>query len=184
MFQEALHDIVARLARARTQGLLEQFALIGGLAVSVWAEPRATRDLDFAVALQAGSPQLLADFLHGTYRAGEPGDPLRGVITASSGMDERTIPVQLIFLPRSLSAVVFERMHDVTVLGGVVPVVAWEPLVLLKLYAGGPRDLLDAKQICATQAPDAGALAFVATLAKRAGLSEEWDQFQHRIVTP
>ena len=184
MFQEALHDIVARLARARTQGLLEQFALIGGLAVSVWAEPRATRDLDFAVALQAGSPQSLADVLHGTYRAGDPDDPLRGVITASSGMADRMIPVQLIFLPRSLSRVVFERIHDVNVLGCVVPVVAWEPLVLLKLYAGGPRDLLDAKQICATQAPDTSALASVATLAKRAGLSEEWDQFRRRMATP
>jgi hypothetical protein len=184
MFQEALHDIVSRLVAARTQGLLEQFALIGGLAVSVWAEPRATRDLDFAVALQAGSPQSLADFLHGTYRAGDPGDPLRGVITASSGMDERTIPVQLIFLPRSLSTVVFERMHDVKVLDCVVPVVGWEPLVLLKLYAGGPRDLLDAKQIYAAQSPGAAAMAAVTALAKRAGLSEEWDQFRRRLATP
>ncbi|ULA63388.1 MAG: hypothetical protein LZF86_110083 [Nitrospira sp.] len=184
MFQEALHDIVERLAKARTQGLLEQFALIGGLAVSVWAEPRATRDIDFAVALQAGSPQSLAEVLRGTYRAGDLGDPLLGVITASSGMRERTIPVQLIFLPRRLSAVVFERMQEVTVLGCVVPVVAWESLVLLKLYAGGPRDVLDAKQICAAQAPDAGALTAVATLANRAGLSEEWEQFRFRIVTP
>lgn len=182
MFHEALHEIVTRLAKARTQGLVERFALIGGLAVSIWAEPRATHDLDFAVALQAGSPQSLAAFLHGTYRAGEPGDPLLGVITACSGMDEKAIPVQLIFLPRVLSMVAFERMREVSVLACTVPVVAWESLVLLKLYAGGPRDLLDAKQIYMAQSPDAAARAMVAALAERAGLMEEWEQFRIQMV--
>jgi hypothetical protein len=42
MFHEALHEIVARLTKARAQGLVDRFALISGLAVSVWAEPRVT----------------------------------------------------------------------------------------------------------------------------------------------
>jgi hypothetical protein len=97
-------------------------------------------------------------------------------------MDEKAIPVQLIFLPRVLSMVAFERMREVSVLACTVPVVAWESLVLLKLYAGGPRDLLDAKQIYMAQSPDAAARAMVAVLAERAGLMEEWEQFRIQMV--
>ena len=180
MFQESLDDIVPRLEEARSLGLLEHYALIGGLAVSFWAEPRATQDLDFAVAVGRRSPHSLATFLHGTYRPGEPDDPLQGVVLTSGGKDEHAVPVQLVFLPRLLSDLVLEEIHTAMLLGCSVPVVAWERLVLLKLYAGGPRDLLDAKQILDTQSPNAAALAALDALAQRADLTDEWEQFLRR----
>ena len=44
--EAALRRIADDLTRARVS-----FALVGGLAVSAWTEPRFTRDADFAVAL-------------------------------------------------------------------------------------------------------------------------------------
>ena len=46
LLQEALAQILGALAEERAPG-----ALLGGLAVSVWTEPRFTRDVDLAVAV-------------------------------------------------------------------------------------------------------------------------------------
>ena len=54
MFQEALTEILSRLEAAHNRRLLHAYALIGGFAVSAWGVPRATHDIDFAVAI--GSP--------------------------------------------------------------------------------------------------------------------------------
>lgn len=77
MFQEALTEILSRLETARNRGLLQAYALIGGFAVSAWGVPRATQDIDFAVAIGSANPQALATFLGGRFEAGEPDDPLR-----------------------------------------------------------------------------------------------------------
>ena len=60
MFAQALTEIVRRLEDARTHHLLDQYALIGGLAVAAWGVPRATHDLDFALALGSADPAALS----------------------------------------------------------------------------------------------------------------------------
>lgn len=45
---EALDQILAQLKELRVQS-----ALLGGLAISAWTEPRFTRDIDLAVAVRA-----------------------------------------------------------------------------------------------------------------------------------
>ena len=62
MFQEALADILSRLETARTRGLLRTYALIDGLAVRPGV-PRATQDIDFAVATGPAGPRALAAFV-------------------------------------------------------------------------------------------------------------------------
>ena len=62
MFQEALTGILSRLEAAHNRRLLHAYALIGGFAVSAWRVPRATHDIDFAVAIGAADPQALAIF--------------------------------------------------------------------------------------------------------------------------
>lgn len=180
MFPEGLSKIITCLDEARAQGLLQDYALIGGLAVSIWGEPRATRDLDFAVAIGSGSPQSLAAFLEGSYRPSEPDDPLRGVVSAFVQVGREPIPVQLVFLPEEFSEMVFDGVERVPLMGCAVPVVAWDKLVLLKLYAGGPQDLLDAKQIVEARCPSREVLATVAALAGKVGLAEEWARLVRR----
>jgi hypothetical protein len=62
---EALAQIVSRLEEQGARA-----ALLGGLAVSAWTEPRFTRDVDLAVAVQTDSEaeRLVHQLVHGGYR--------------------------------------------------------------------------------------------------------------------
>lgn len=181
MFQEALAQIVTRLEEARTRGLVTAYALIGGHAVSAWGVPRGTRDLDFAIAVGSTEPSALAAFVGGSYQAGETDDPLRGVIRAFAGLEGERIPVQLIILPADLTAMILKNIEVLTLMGCRVRAVNWQALIVLKLYAGGPHDLLDAEQIMAVQHPTPQQLTALEEMAEQVGLSKDWKLFLKRI---
>ncbi|MDK2745042.1 MAG: hypothetical protein NDI90_19260 [Nitrospira sp. BO4] len=63
------------------------------------------------------------------------------------------MPIQLIVLPSKMAALAFKNIERLDTLGCSVPVVNWKSLVLLKLFAGGPIDLLDANNIVAVRKP-------------------------------
>jgi len=63
--------------------------------------------------------------------------------------------VQLIVLRPKWAQVAFAGVETFKVLGSVVPVVNWQTLVLMKLYAGGPIDLQDVRNIVAMRNPEA-----------------------------
>lgn len=153
MFQEALIQSLTQLEAAKSRGYLRDFALIGGFAVAAWGVPRATHDLDFAVAIGSADPQAAAAFLGGQYDAGDPDDPLQGVIHLSIGPDHASVPLQLVVFPPSLAEMIFRHVESLTVMERIVPVVCWQVLILLKLYAGGPQDRLDAQQILKARQP-------------------------------
>ena len=174
MFEEALSHVVARLETARSQGLLGGYALIGGFAVAAWGVPRATQDIDFAVATGTKEPHALAAFMDGHYDSGDPDDPLRGVIRGTVTVGSASVPLQLVFLHPAFTEAVFRHVETLSVSGCTVPVVTWSMLVLLKLYAGGPQDLLDARQILNVKQPSMAELQEIAKLAGTLGILEEW----------
>ena len=180
MFQQALATILARLDTARTRGLVQGYALIGGFAVSAWGMPRATQDVDFAVAIGNTDPQALAAFLGGRYETGGPDDPLQGFMHASIDVDSIAVPLQLVFFAPRFTEVIFRHVERLSVMGQFVPVVSWQILVLLKLYAGGPQDQLDAGQILKVRQPQPDALRQMAELAESLDLLEEWTTFLKR----
>ena len=49
MLLQKLNQALDLLAALRTDGRIDGFALIGGLAVSAWSPPRATMDVDLLV---------------------------------------------------------------------------------------------------------------------------------------
>lgn len=173
MFEQALADILRRLDQARERKLLQGYALVGGFAVSVWGTPRATQDIDLAVALGAADPNQLASHLKAGYQPGDPDDPLRGVFRLEVHVGERMVPVQLIVLQPKWTEAIFQRVETVRVLGSPVPVVNWQALVLLKLYAGGPVDLQDARDILAVRQPSARERDDLSAQAQALGLAEE-----------
>jgi hypothetical protein len=177
VFSQALAEIVRRLDHATREGLLRGYGLIGGFAVSVWGVPRATHDIDFAIVPAEIEPDIVASRLKGTYSPGSADDPLAGVIHALVAIEGRTIPIQLIFLPARWSPLILEHVNKVTVLGCSVPVVSWSLLLLLKLYAGGPKDLLDAHELFTVHQPNADEVAGLESLAKSLTLSAELQSF-------
>lgn len=174
MFAQALTEIVRCLDDARAHHLLDRYALIGGFAVAAWGVPRATHDLDFALALGEADPAALSRHLDAEFQPGDADDPLRGVFQTTTTMEGVSIPIQLIVLPAVWNAIIFRGVETLSVLGCAVPVVSWQSLMLLKLYAGGPQDLLDARQILAARQPTSAERQAVSALADQVGLSAAW----------
>ena len=174
MFQQALTDVLSRLETARAHGLLEAFALIGGFAVSAWGVPRATQDIDFGIAIGSANPQALATFLGGRFEPGEPDDPLKGVLHTSIQVGSVSVPLRLILFPSSLTEIAFRRVETLSVMDQVVPVVSWQVLVLLKLYAGGPQDTLDAHHILQVRHPQSDDLEHIRKMAESLGILKDW----------
>lgn len=183
MFQEALTQIVRKLEDAQKGGLLRGYGLIGGLALAASGVMRATEDIDFAVAVGAGAMPKLASALGGQYRAGGEDDPLMGVINASVAAGASTIPVQLVLLPQRWNEVLVNQVSVVPVYGCAVPVVSWQALILLKLYAGGPQDLIDAQEVWAVRQPDTQAVREIESLAGTLGVSGEFKAFIQRMAS-
>jgi len=153
VFSEILGQIITRLGQARKDGLLQAYALIGGFAVSAWGVSRATQDIDLAVVLGTSDPRALAAHFSATYEAGDADDLLQGVFHLTVEYKGQGVPVQLIVLRPKWTDVVFKGIETLKVLGCEVPVVNWQALVLMKLYAGGPVDVQDARSIMAVRNP-------------------------------
>jgi len=174
VFQEALGTILSRLETAQNLGLLRGYALIDGFAVSAWGVPRATQDFDFAIAIGQADAQALATFLGAQYNTGGPDDPLQGVIHVPVEVEGQSIPLQLVIFPSVFTELAFRHVESLSVLGRIVPVVSWQILILLKLYAGGPQDRLDARQILKVRQSRQDDLKGIAEMAESVGLLNEW----------
>jgi hypothetical protein len=183
VFQEALTQIVQKLEDAKKGGLLRGYGLIGGLALAAGGVTRATEDIDFAVAAGSGDMPKLASALGGQYWPGGGDDPLLGVVNASVATGASTIPVQLILLPQRWNEVLVNQVSVVPLYGCAVPVVSWQALVLLKLYAGGPQDLVDAQDLWAVRQPDAESIRDMESLADTLGVPGEFKAFIQRIAS-
>lgn len=139
-------------AAARVIGHLEgrgvAAALIGGLALGAHGIARATLDADLLVAdpvvLDAGfwatMENLGAPEIHG----GD--DPLLGVVRFAAGEE----PVDVIVGRGAWIVSVLQRRIRIDVGGHSLPLVDGADLVLLKLFAAGPQDLIEAKSLLAT----------------------------------
>lgn len=184
MFVQALTEILRRLDDAHTHHLLDRYALIGGFAVAAWGVPRATHDLEFALALGGGDPVAMFRHLGVEYQAGDADDPLCGVFLLTVTIEDVAIPVQLIVLPSVWNTVIFRGITTLSVFGCAVPVVSWQSLILLKLYAGGPQDLLDARQVLAVCQPGQVDMQTISLLADQLGLSAEWQALTPLLILP
>ncbi|MGD9852884.1 MAG: hypothetical protein AB7T38_16660 [Nitrospirales bacterium] len=174
VFPQALTTVLARLETDRLQGLVEAFTLIGGFAVSAWGVPRATQDIDFAIAIGSANPHALAAFLEGRFEPGEPDDPLNGVLHASIQVGSASVSLQAILFPSFLTEITFRHVDTLSIMDQLVPVVTWQMLILLKLYVGGPQDRLDAQQILQVRNPKPDDLQEIGSMAKSLGVLEDW----------
>ena len=120
-------------------------AMIGGAALAVHGVARATLDIDlltddprvldpeFWTAMPADPPPEI--------RRGDASDPLAGVIRCNAAGD----PVDLLVGRGRFISEVVARRGFIDAGGFRIPVVDAPDLILLKLSAGGPQDLLDVR---------------------------------------
>ena len=127
----------------RTQGM--QGAIIGGVAMALHGIARATADLDVLVTaagvLDARFWQPLGPEVDVQVRKGDASDPLAGLVRCVS----RGAVVDVVVGGGDWMRAIVERATPRELAGEVLPVVDAADLILLKLYAGGPQDLLDVR---------------------------------------
>lgn len=144
-------------------------ALIGASALAARGVARSTYDIDLLTtdgrALEPGLwESLSADGFRVDIRRGDADDPLGGVVRLETA-SERPVDVILGKLAWQQRAVARAE-----IIAGGPPVVLARDLVLLKLYAGGPQDLWDVRELL--RQPESAQLADAVT-ADLAALSPE-----------
>jgi hypothetical protein len=129
-------------------------ALIGGAALGAHGVARATLDTDILVAdsatLEAAFWDGLEDLGPIEIRRGDADDPLVGVVRFASLQD----PLDVIIGPPPWTSRILSRRIRLEIGDASLPLVDRPDLVLLKLYAGGPQDLLDVRLLLAADAGD------------------------------
>lgn len=121
-------------------------AIIGAAAMSAHGVSRATADVDLLISdlryLTPESWTAVAVTSTVDVRRGDDDDPLAGVVrfTRRGELDVDVVVARRVWQHECLL-----RATDATVEG--IPVVSLADLILLKLYAGGPQDAWDVRQI-------------------------------------
>jgi hypothetical protein len=127
--------------------------VIGGLAVSVWGEPRVTRDVDLKVLIQREDAQLLVDVLLPDYSPLHP-DPL-GALRRQAVLfvkDHAGTRLDLLLAETAFDAKAMDRACLVAMPGGrSVRVCSPEDLLVYKLISTRARDHEDARGIVRRQ---------------------------------
>lgn len=124
-------------------------ALVGGMALAAYGVARATLDADVLVVttdiLESASWKDLEQVgAKVDVRRGDADDPFRAVIRITrSGYSPVDVLVGRFVWQREI----VERATRVTLQDFELPVATAADLVLLKLFAGGPQDLVDAQRL-------------------------------------
>ncbi|WP_447971374.1 hypothetical protein [Nitrospira sp. M1] len=182
MFEKALTHIAHRLDEAKYQGLLTEYVLIGGFAVSAWGIPRASHAVEFALALGAASPTAFSQYLNTEFHVENQDDPTRGIYQLEYSTNELNIPIQLSLLPSQWTRIIVDDAVELSILECTIPVISWQVLILLKLHDGESQDLLDAQQIFRARHPSQEDLNSIATLASHVKLSSAWQNFTEHLA--
>jgi len=146
-----LPEVAKVLNSLKKEGLIRSYALIGGMALAARGFPRATKDLDFLINTQEDLfkkkiPLRLHKFgyvvkLH----KGDFGDPIKAIIRI---LDKDLTPlVDLILANWKWQVEMINAAEKLSFKGIPIPILEAEDLVVLKLKAGGLRDLLDAEEL-------------------------------------
>jgi hypothetical protein len=148
---QKLNQALDVLTALRTDGRISGFTLIGGLAVSAWSPPRATMDVDFLVLVESGNLNHLVKALNDAgmnseLRCGGVDDPVPYLIRADY--------LDIIVATKKYEAETIEQSIALNIAGREIPVASPEYLIILKLKAGGPRDLLDIQELLTSNLVD------------------------------
>lgn len=163
---ESLKEIALIMNRLPDRGTIEGYVLIGGLSVSVWGQPRGTRDIDLLVSLEATEkiPALITVLKNDGFTAelckGSITDPVPYLVRAH----KKDVPIDIIIATRKMEDEAVANAVDIDFKGVKIPVISPEYLIIMKLKAGGPMDLLDVKELLLSKKLN---MESITSLAKR-----------------
>ena len=149
MNKSGLFEVFERLeAGARESGV--KIVLMGGLAVSIYAAPRATFDIDGIIDLDEGS---LEKFLDSVGKRGFKWDDtmpikrIKGLPFITLLYPDKKIYIDLFLAKSGIHRSALKRSRSVKVEDVILHVISPEDLILIKLLSDRPRDTEDVRQI-------------------------------------
>lgn len=154
---EVLRDVVARL-----EGAGIRYMLTGSVAMSVYAEPRMTRDIDIVVELAAHDARRVAELFSPDYYVSD--EAVRAAISARSLFNlfslSRLVKVDLIVRKDDeFQRHAFTRRQRHELAGNATWVINKEDLILSKLVWAAPTEsafqLRDVRKLLASGADQA-----------------------------
>jgi hypothetical protein len=123
------------------------YAVIGAMAASIHGVLRASMDADAVLSVTTQElgkleQRFKAAGFSTDLRRGDVGDPIAAVLELSDSFRNR---VDLLVGLRGLEAEAFQRAIEVNFQGAKLRVVDVEDFIAMKVFAGGPQDLADAR---------------------------------------
>lgn len=176
-FAAALRSLSRLFQRTATGGVTEvRFALIGGLAVSAWGQVRATQDIDVLADSTPSPVQALAVRKNLAalweakgcvieWRSGMADDPIPLLLRLTLP-PPNTMTVDVLWAWRPWQQEAVKRASVVRIARASIPLLHPEDLILMKLQAGGPQDLLDVESILSANPPELDRQRLVQTAGK------------------
>jgi hypothetical protein len=165
-FEQALGTLQKHLLDASGDLKISiRFALIGGLAVSAWGVVRATADIDLLAhsdpspLRNTGLRDRMKRFLEARgctaeWRTGDPDDPIPLLLRVGLPGPELALEADVLWAHKRWQGEALRRAVVVKLSEMDVPVLHPEDLILLKLEAGGPQDLLDVEGLLLESPPN------------------------------
>ncbi|HEU4618923.1 MAG TPA: hypothetical protein VFV10_12855 [Gammaproteobacteria bacterium] len=149
-----------------------RYAVIGAMAASIHGVVRASLDADALLSV----PTHRLDELEQAFRAagfqtelrrGDPDDPIAAVLALTDSFENR---VDLLVGLRGVDPALFSRTITVEFHGRPLHIVGLEDFIAMKIFAGAPQDLSDARHALAVGG-DALDAALLRRTASRYGKS-------------
>ncbi|HMU40713.1 MAG TPA: nucleotidyltransferase [Pseudomonadota bacterium] len=137
--ERALLDGISAL-----EALDVRYAIVGGLAVSVWAMPRATRDVDLYADLDpAKKPQVQRALETHGFEVPAMSEELEQFGVFRSRSRDHGIFLDIFSATGPLGQAILDRRRCITLEGRAVWLISPEDLILLKAFSERERDFED-----------------------------------------
>lgn len=176
--QPGLRDAL-RAAALVLERLDLRYALVGGLAVSAWAVPRATRDADLWVELEGKQPQLEQALVTSGFHVPAMSEELERFGVFRSRHAVTGVFVDIFNAVGPLGESILARRKRAELGGHETWIASVEDVAVLKAFSDRPRDLDDLIALLRVSSVD---LAYIQDWAAKLDASLESNEVSERLA--
>jgi len=155
MIQENLLNVLEKILKVTAKEDVPVM-FMGGIAVSLWGQPRATYDIDGVIGIStAEADKFLSEVSkeNFSYDRKKPVKIIQGFafITLVYPIKSHKIYIDLFLTSDKYQEVALSRRKEIVLSGKKIPVISAEDLILYKLLAGRTKDIEDVREILIAQ---------------------------------
>lgn len=181
MFKKALIKSAKNLLKLEKERAIAGFALIGGMALASYLKPRATGDIDYVVFLEDQDIADVGKKLKGKVSKGDIFDPIAATISYDIQISSQSVPIQIVEFHSAIQEITFKNRDIIKFENIKIPVINPKGLIILKLYAGGPVDMIDAQKLFELKSLKSKDKKYIEDKAKKLRLFNRFQKLSKRL---